>query len=134
MATKKPVKKAEVKPASKKDPEKEAKRKARMEAIKNRPAGQRPNSKQCDVIELANGTKVKTFAMPVRKFGVVLTTVAEDAKGNVVSTGITTLPGFSVRVKKGHGILKAGVPGMGKGKNMDEDEVEDQDEDEQDED
>lgn len=72
--------------------------------------------------------------MPVRKFGVVLTTVAEDAKGNVVSTGITTLPGFSVKVKKGHGILKAGVPGMGKGKNMDEDEVEDQDEDEQDED
>lgn len=59
MATKKPVKKAEVKPASKKDPEKEAKRKARMEAIKNRPAGQRPNSKQCDVIELAMVRRLK---------------------------------------------------------------------------
>ena len=49
------------------DPEKEAKKKARMEAIKNRPAGQRPNSKQIDVIEAGTG-KVLTFGYAVTGF------------------------------------------------------------------
>lgn len=136
MATKKAAKKAE--PAKKaaakmSEEEKAAKKKARLEAIKNRPGGQRTNSKQCDVIETTKGV-VKTYAMPVKGFGVVLTTVAEDKDGNVVSTAITTLAGYTVKSKKGHGTLKAGVPGVGKkGKGakeeVDEDDEEDEDED-----
>ena len=135
MATKKAAKKAE--PAAKGDAKemdaKAAKKKARMEALKNRPEGQRTNSKQCDVIETTKGV-VKTYAMPVKGFGVVLTTVAEDKDGNVVSTAITTLAGYTVKSKKGHGTLKAGVPGVGKkGKGakeeVDEDDEEDEDED-----
>lgn len=135
MATKKAAKKAE--PAKKDDAKKmdakAAKKKARMEALKNRPEGQRTNSKQCDVIETTKGV-VKTYAMPVKGFGVVLTTVAEDKDGNVVSTAITTLAGYTVKSKKGHGTLKAGVPGVGKkGKGakeeVDEDDEEDEDED-----
>lgn len=135
MATKKAAKKAE--PAKKGDAKemdaKAAKKKARMEALKNRPEGQRTNSKQCDVIETTKGV-VKTYAMPVKGFGVVLTIVAEDKDGNVVSTAITTLAGYTVKSKKGHGTLKAGVPGVGKkGKGakeeVDEDDEEDEDED-----
>lgn len=135
MATKKAAKKA--KPAKKaakmSEEEKAAKKKARLEAIKNRPEGQRTNSKQCDVIETTKGV-VKTYAMPVKGFGVVLTTVAEDKDGNVVSTAITTLAGYTVKSKKGHGTLKTGVPGVGKkGKGakeeVDEDDEEDEDED-----
>lgn len=132
MATKKAAKKAE--PAKKGDAKemdaKAAKKKARMEALKNRPEGQRTNSKQCDVIETTNGV-VKTYAMPVRGFGVVLTTVAEDKEGNVVSTAITTLAGVTVKSKKGHGALKAGTPGMGKkNKGVKEADVDDDEEDE----
>lgn len=132
MATKKAAKKAE--PAKKGDAKemnaKAAKKKARMEALKNRPEGQRTNSKQCDVIETTKGV-VKTYAMPVRGFGVVLTTVAEDKDGNVVSTAITTLAGFTVKSKKGHGALKAGTPGMGKkNKGVKEADVDDDEEDE----
>lgn len=140
MATKKAAKKAE--PAAKGDAKKmdekkkarlEARKEARKEAIRNRPEGQRTNSKQCDVIETTKGV-VKTYAMPVKGFGVVLTTVAEDKDGNVVSTAITTLAGYTVKSKKGHGTLKAGVPGVGKkGKGakeeVDEDDEEDEDED-----
>lgn len=136
MATKKAAKKAEpAKEAAAKmsGEEKAAKKKARLEAIKNRPEGQRTNSKQCDVIETTKGV-VKTYAMPVKGFGVVLTMVAEDKDGNVVSTAITTLAGYTVKSKKGHGTLKAGVPGVGKkGKGakeeVDEDDEEDEDED-----
>lgn len=132
MATKKAAKKAE--PAKKGDVKemdaKAAKKKARMEALKNRPEGQRTNSKQCDVIETTKGV-VKTYAMPVRGFGVILTTVAEDKDGNVVSTAITTLAGFTVKSKKGHGALKAGTPGMGKkNKGVKEADVDDDEEDE----
>lgn len=137
MATKKAAKKAE--PAKKaaakmSGEEKAAKKKARLEAIKNRPEGQRTNSKQCDVIETTKGV-VKTYAMPVKGFGVVLTTVAEDKDGNVVSTAITTLAGYTVKSKKGHGTLKAGVPGVGKkGKGAKEEEVDEDDEEDEDED
>ena len=137
MATKKAAKKAE--PAKKaaakmSEEEKAAKKKARLEAIKNRPEGQRTNSKQCDVIETTKGV-VKTYAMPVKGFGVVLTTVAEDKDGNVVSTAITTLAGYTVKSKKGHGTLKAGVPGVGKkGKGAKEEEVDEDDEEYEDED
>lgn len=133
MATKKAAKKAE--PAAKGDAKKtDEKKKARNEAIKNRPEGQRTNSKQCDVIETTKGV-VKTYAMPVKGFGIVLTTVAEDKDGNVVSTAITTLAGYSVKSKKGHGTLKAGVPGVGKkGKGAKEEEVDEDDEVDEDED
>ena len=134
MATKKAAKKAEPAAkgdAKKMDEKKKARLEARKEAIKNRPVGQRTNSKQCDVIETTKGV-VKMYAMPVKGFGVVLTTVAEDKDGNVVSTAITTLAGYTVKSKKGHGTLKAGVPGVSgvgkKGKGAKEEEV-DEDED-----
>lgn len=136
MATKKAAKKAEPakKAAKMTEEEKAAKKKARQEAIKNRPEGQRTNSKQCDVIETTKGV-VKTYAMPVKGFGVVLTMVAEDKDGNVVSTAITTLAGYTVKSKKGHGTLKAGVPGVGKkGNGAKEEEVDEDDEEDEDED
>ena len=43
MATKSKKEDPKKKGSKEKDPEKEAKRKARMEALKNRPAEQRPN-------------------------------------------------------------------------------------------
>ena len=111
--------------------EKAAKRKARMEALKNRPAGQRPNSKQVDIIDLGNGSKVLNFGAPVRKVGTLVTSVAVDAEGNVTSTSVTLIPGVTVKAKKGHGTFKFGAPGTGKGK---EAEAEEEEEDEEDED
>ena len=134
MATKKAAKKAEPAAkgdAKKMDEKKKARLEARKEAIKNRPEGQRTNSKQCDVIETTKGV-VKTYAMPVKGFGVVLTTVAEDKDGNVVSTALTTVEGFTVKTKKGHGYLKSPKSKAGKGAkeaDVDEDDEEDEDED-----
>ena len=137
MATKKSTEKAasvkekKAAPVSKKTKmtaeEKAAKRKARMEAIKNRPAGQRPNSKQVDIIDLGNGSKVLNFGAPVRKIGTLVTSVALDGEGNVVSTSVTLIPGVTVKSKKGHGTFKPGAPGMGKGSKAEEAE-EDSDE------
>lgn len=134
---KKAAKKAAPAPATSKmtDAEKAAKKAARKEALKNRPEGQRPNSKQIDEIALENG-KVVNFAMPVRKTGSLITSVALDAEGHVVSTSVTLVPGVSPKTKKGHGYLVAKVPGMGKkakGAAADADEDED-DSDEDDED
>jgi len=108
MATKKNVKKASANKAV--DPEKEAKRKARLEAIKNRPAVQRPNSKQIDVIEGANGTKVCNFGYPIKKrnvhVGVLVTSVSYDGKGNITGSSIEFVPGeLTVKAKKGHGTI-----------------------------
>lgn len=85
------------------------------EKVANRPEGQRPNSKSFDVIELSNGGKVTNYAQNVRKFGVVVTSVATDKDGNVVSTSISTVPGFSVKSKKGHGNLIPKMPGVKRG-------------------
>lgn len=151
MATKKtkPAKAAPAAPAATKETknkeskakmtaeEKAAKRKARMEAIKNRPEGQRPNSKQIDIIDLGNGGKVLNFGSPVRKVGTLVTSVAVDAEGNVVSTAVTLVAGVSPKVKKGHGSLVPKVPGMGKkakGAAAAEADTEEDDEDEEDED
>lgn len=147
MATKKSAKKAapaEEKKAKKAAPaapaakktkmtaeEKAAKRKARMEALKNRPAGQRPNSKQVDIIDLGNGSKVLNFGAPVRKVGTLVTSVALDGEGNVVSTAVTLIPGVTVKSKKGHGTFKPGAPGMGKGSKAEEAEEEEDDEEEE---
>lgn len=113
------------------DAEKTAKRAKRMEAIKNRPEGQRPNSKTIDVIQMENGSRVEVYAQPVRKFGVIITSVVIDADGNAISTSTTTLAGYRARSKKGHGTLSPGAPGTGKkDKAADEEEGEDDTEEE----
>lgn len=115
--------------------EKAAKRKARMEALKNRPAGQRPNSKQVDIIDLGNGSKVMNFGAPVRKVGTLVTSVAVNADGEVTSTSVTLIPNVTVKAKKGHGTFKYGAPGMGKGKGAEaEEEEEDSEDDDEEED
>lgn len=114
--------------------EKAAKRAAMKERLANRPAGQRPNSKQIDVIEIENGGKVLNFGAPVRKQGTLVTSVALDAEGNVVSTAVTLVQGVRVKTKKGHGYLQPGVPGMGKGKGAAEEADNEDDDDEEDED
>lgn len=92
--------------------EKAAKRKARMEALKNRPAEQRPNSKQIDIIPTENGGCVKNFGYPLKAngkhIGVLVTSVAYDAKGNVLSSNVTLVPGdLTVKAKKSHGTIVA---------------------------
>lgn len=123
MATKKD-KKAEkkaqpVKENAKKDKkaeDKAAKKAARMAALKNRPEGQRPNSKQIDVIPMGDKGEVVTYGMPVRKVGTLVTAIAKDAEGNVVGVSVTLVNGVSPKSKKGHGTLVPKVPGVKKGK------------------
>ena len=141
MATKKKDKaaeaKAEAKAETKKGGKKEltaeekAKREAMKERLKNRAPGQRPNSKQCDIIDLGGGNVAKTFAMNVRKYGVLITSVVTDKDGKVIAVSNATIPGVSVKSKKEHGTLVPKMPGMGKkGKAA---EAEDDEEDEDDE-
>lgn len=92
--------------------EKAAKRKARMEALKNRPAEQRPNSKQIDIIPTENGGCVKNFGYPLKAngkhIGVLVTSVAYDANGNVLSSNVALVPGdITVKAKKNHGTIVA---------------------------
>ena len=108
MATKKKedTKKKGVK---EKDAEKEAKRKARMEALKNRPAEQRPNSKQIDVIKIDDKSEVQNYGYAVKNKegyqGVVVTSVLV-IDGKPASTSVTFVPGnLTVKSKKGHGII-----------------------------
>ena len=115
------------------DEEKKARREAMKERLKNRPEGQRTNSKQVDVIPTENGGKVCTYAMPVRKLGSLVTAIAYDANGNVVSVSTTLIPGVSPKSKKGHGILVPKVPGMGKaGKGAPAEDTSDEDEEDED--
>lgn len=105
MATKKKVTK-ETKVV---DEAKAAKRKARMEALKNRPEGQRPNSKQIDIISIDNGA-VKNYGYAVKNKdgyqGVLVTSVLENKDGQVISTSVTFIPGkLTVKSKKGHGVI-----------------------------
>lgn len=135
MATKKANAAAKAEPAktAKKavtDEEKKAKREAMKERLKNRAPGQRPNSKQCDIIELGGGKVVKTFAMNVRKFGVLVTSVVVDAEGNAISVSNAVIPGMSVKSKKEHGYLVAKVPGMGKNGKAEVAEEEEEDDEE----
>lgn len=138
MATKKKAveakaAKTETKKSGKKEltaEEKKAKREAMKERLKNRAPGQRPNSKQCDIIDLG-GNVVKTFAMNVRKYGVLITSVVTDKDGKVIAVSNETIPGVSVKSKKGHGNLVPKMPGMGKkGKEAEEivDDEDDEDE------
>ena len=103
MAKKKEEKKAAV------DPAKAAKRKARMEALKNRPAEQRPNSKQVDIIDLGDGNVIKNFGYPIKQknthLGVLVTSIAIK-NGEVVSTSTSFVPGdLTVKCKKNHGTI-----------------------------
>lgn len=110
----KKVKEAPVKESKKKavsNSDKEAKRKARMEALKNRPAEQRPNSKQIDIIDLGNGNVVKNFGYAIKNKegykGVLVTSVA-FAGDAIVSTSTTFVPGeLTVKSKKNHGTICA---------------------------
>lgn len=111
MATKKTPKKDAPKASGKKvmtPEEKAAKKKARLEAIKNRPAEQRQNSKSIDVIPTADGGKVINYGHVVKvgkvHMGVLVTSVAYDANGNVISTSTTFVPGeLTIKSKKNHG-------------------------------
>ena len=92
-----------------KDAEKEAKRKARMKALKNRPAEQRPNSKQIDVIKINDKSEVQNYGYAVKNKegyqGVVVTSVLV-IDGKPTSTSVTFVPGnLTVKSKKGHGII-----------------------------
>ena len=107
MATKKSDSKK--KGDKEKDPEKEAKRKARQEALKDRPAEQRPNSKQIDVIAINDKSKVMNFGYAVKNKegyqGVVVTSVLVT-DGKPVSTSVSFVPGtLTVKSKKGHGVI-----------------------------
>lgn len=112
MATKK-KEDTKKKGGKEKDAEKEAKRKARMEALKealkNRPAEQRPNSKQIDVIKINDKSEVQNYGYAVKNKegyqGVVVTSVLV-IDGKPVSTSVTFVPGnLTVKSKKGHGII-----------------------------
>lgn len=92
-----------------KDEAKEAKRKARMEALKNRPAEQRPNSKQIDVIKINEKSEVRNYGYAVKNKegyqGVVVTSILV-IDGKPATTSVTFVPGnFTVKSKKGHGII-----------------------------
>lgn len=120
---KKTTKKAEVSAE-----DKAAKKKARMEALKNRPAGQRCNSKQFDVIVTDNG-KVETYGYVVkvkgRSVGVYTTTIAYNSDGLVVSVSNSFIPGeLTIKAKKGHGVITGQKPGKGSKVNDEEEEEE----------
>ena len=120
MAKKKEEKKAAV------DPAKAAKRKARMEALKNRPAEQRPNSKQIDIIKVSDTSVVKNYGYAIKNkeghVGVLGASVVE-VNGEAVSTSVTFIPGnLAVKAKKGHGTIGGVKIKKSKG---DEDEAED---------
>lgn len=104
-----PAKETKKKAANNAD--KDAKRKARMEALKNRPAEQRPNSKQIDVIDLGNNSVVKNYGYALKNKegykGVLVTSVAMEGN-KVVAVGTTFVPGeFTVKSKKNHGTISA---------------------------
>ena len=108
MATKK-AKEAAKSEKKVKDPEKEAKRKARMEALKNRPEGQRPNSKQIDVIEVGKNSKVFNFGYPIKNKegyqGVLVTSVLTEGD-KVIGSSVSFVAGnLTVKSKKGHGTI-----------------------------
>lgn len=133
MATKKaaPVKKENKTKMSAE--EKAAKKKARMEALKNRPAGQRCNSKQFDVIVTETG-KVETYGYVVkvkgRSVGIYTTTVAYNKAGEVVSVSNSFIPGeLTIKAKKGHGVIGGQKPGRGSNNEDDEEDDEDESED-----
>ena len=118
--------------AKEKDPEKEAKRKARMEAIKNRPAGQRPNGKQIDVIKISDNSEVQNFGYAIKtKKGAqgVLVTSVLVVDGTPVNTSVAFVPGeLAIKSKKGHSIYIHGIITTPKSKKEKTDEEVDEEE------
>ena len=109
--------------------EKAAKVAARKERLANMPEGQRQNSKQIDVIPVGKGT-VEVYAMPVRKVGALVTSIAINKDGEVTSCSTTLVEGVRPKSKKGHGNLSIGAPGLGKkGKKSDDSDEDDSDDD-----
>lgn len=109
--------------------EKAAKKKARLEAIKNRPAGQRSNSKQIDVIKFGDKAEVQNFGCPVKNReghqGILVTSVVV-VEGSPVSTAVTFIPGnLTIKVKKEHGAIVSPKNKKGKDKETDAEEEED---------
>lgn len=107
---------------------KAAKKAARMEALKNRPAEQRPNSKQVDIIDLGDGNVIKNFGYPIKQknthIGVLVTSIALK-NGEVVSTSTSFVPGdLTVKCKKNHGTI-CGAKHKGAADAEDEEESED---------
>lgn len=136
MATKKNSKATPAKEAKKvmTPEEKAAKKKARLEAIKNRPAEQRQNSKTIDVIPTENGGKVLNYGHPVKVggtyIGVLVTSVAYDAKGNVICTSTTFVPGeLTIKSKKNHGNFAKPKNKKHAGEEVEEDDEDTEDED-----
>lgn len=80
-----------------------------MEAIKNRPAGQRPNGKQIDVIKISDNSEVQNFGYAIKtKKGAqgVLVTSVLVVNGAPVNTSVAFVPGeLAIKSKKGHGII-----------------------------
>lgn len=75
-----------------------------MEALKNRPAEQRPNSKQIDVIKINDKSEVQNYGYAVKNKegyqGVVVTSVLV-IDGKPTSTSVTFVPGnLTVKSKK----------------------------------
>lgn len=109
------------------DAEKEAKKAARREALKNRPAGQRPNSKQIDIIA-GKDTVVENYGYAIKTKkgyqGVLVTSVVKDAEGKILSSTVTFVPGqLTVKSKKGHGT----IANPKKGKDQDDEEADAED-------
>lgn len=136
MATKKNAKATPAKEAKKvmTPEEKAAKKKARLEAIKNRPAEQRQNSKTIDVIPTENGGKVLNYGHPVKVggtyIGVLVTSVAYDANGNVICTSTTFVPGeLTIKSKKNHGNFAKPKNKKHAGEEVEEDDEDTEDED-----
>lgn len=112
--------------------EKAAKSAARKERMANMPEGQRQNSKQIDVIPVGKGS-VEVYAMPVRKIGSLVTSIAINEKGEITSCSTTLVAGVRPKSKKGHGNLTFGAPGLGKkGKKSDAEDAEDEDDSDED--
>lgn len=127
MATKKPA----ANKAKEVNADKAAKKKARMEALKNRPAGQRPNSKQIDVIDLGNGQVIKNYGYAVKNktgyVGIIITSVLFNGD-KVVSNSTSFAEGnLTVKSKKGHGIISS--PKSKKDKELDEEDLSEESED-----
>ena len=113
--------------------EKAAKRKARMEALKNRPEGQRPNGKQMDVIQISEKSEVRKYASVVKvkgkSLGCLITTVGL-VNGEVVSVAEEFVPGdLTVKSKKGHGTLTGQKHKKAKDEDDDTEDEEEGDED-----
>ena len=112
--------------------EKAAKMAARKERMANMPEGQRQNSKQVDVIPFGKGS-VEVYAMPVRKIGSLITSIAINEKGEITSCSTTLVAGVRPKSKKGHGNLTFGAPGLGKkGKKSDAEDADDDDDSDED--